>query len=116
MDRGSVWNEDAMVTSEQLHVALSYHGREFFVGGASLHCEPGDSPHAWALVLRLSEEETEDFAELKRRQATVHVSVRAEVHRTALVEETESRGADATHVRLTGMGFCPLPDHDFART
>ena len=43
-----------MVASEQLRVALSYHGRELFVGGAIVHCEPRESPRAWGLVLRVS--------------------------------------------------------------
>ena len=100
-----------MVASEQLRVALSYHGRELFVGGAIVHCEPGESPHAWGLVLRVSAQEAMDFAELRARQATVHVAVGAEGRGTAQLANSDVSAGDATHVQLTGMGFCPRPDH-----
>ena len=77
-----------------------------YEGTGEVPCDAGDAPHAWELVLRCSQEEREVFCALRSQQSVqVHVGGAGVGH--ALFGAIE-----AGHVRLTGLGFCPYPNHD----
>ncbi len=77
-----------------------------YEGAAEVPCDTGDAPHAWDLLLRCSQDERDAFRALRTWQSVqVHVG-------GAGVGHARFAAIEPGHVRLTGLGFCPYPNHD----
>ena len=90
----------------QVTVTIRSQQAAVYAGTGDVMCDERDKPHTWDVLLRCSPDELDLFQGLGAGQ-TVQVDVSG-----AGVGRAEFAAVEGTaHVRLTGLGLCPFPDH-----
>ncbi len=87
------------------HVTVRSRHAAVYDGTGEVTCDVRDTPHAWDVLLRCNQEERDAFQALPAEQY-LQVDVGEGTGRAQLAASEEPG-----HVRLTGLGFCPYPDH-----
>ena len=75
-------------------------------GSGEVTCDARDTPHGWDVRLRCSPDELDAFRSLGTGDA-LQVEVGGAGQGRAQFAAVE----EPRHVRLTGRGFCPYPNH-----
>ena len=78
----------------------------FYDGTGEVICDERNTPHTWDVLLRCSQAELDAFRALQAGQ-----SVQVQVGDVGVGHAQVAVSEEPGHVRLTGLGFCPYPDH-----
>ena len=88
------------------HITVRSRHAAVYDGTGEVTCDERDTPHTWDVLLRCSQADLDAFRALRTGE-----SLGVEIGDVGVGRAQFAAIEAPGHVRLTGLGFCPDPNH-----